>query len=61
MLIKGDSIEIKEFIKSEIKNPLKYKPIPFDYSEWDNIPSIITKQCINLDKYMHSTINTINK
>ena len=31
-------------------------PIEFDFSEWDNIPSVITKFCINLDRYMKSTI-----
>ena len=57
MLQKGDSQEIIAFTKSPIENPLLYQEVPFEYSEWDNIPSIITKTSLNLNRYMRSTID----
>ena len=59
MLKRKDSQEsnIQRLSNTPVDEPLKYIPIEFDFSEWDNIPSVITKFCINLDRYMKSTIN----
>ena len=42
-------------------NPLHYEHIPFDFDEWDNIPPILTKKCVNLSKYIGSTIDFMGK
>lgn len=39
-----------------VSDPMHYEPIPHDKSEWDNVPSILVKMCLNLNRYMHSTI-----
>lgn len=44
----------------QIKNPLIYESISYEQSEWDNIPQIITKMCLNMDKYLSSTIKYIS-
>ncbi|CDW89678.1 UNKNOWN [Stylonychia lemnae] len=44
-----------------VEDALQYVPIDFDLSEWDNIPSIITKFCLNLNRYMKSTIEFMDQ
>jgi len=43
--------------KDAVTDPLNYQEIVYDLAEWDNIPSIITKFCLNLDRYMKSTVS----
>jgi hypothetical protein len=43
-------------VETPVRDPLKYELIEHDKSEWDNIPSIIVKMCLNLNRYMQSTI-----
>ena len=50
------SEEWREKVETPVREPLKYELIEHDKSEWDNIPSIIVKMCLNLNRYMQSTI-----
>ncbi len=50
------SEEWREKVETPVREPLKYELIDHDKSEWDNIPSIIVKMCLNLNRYMQSTI-----
>ena len=43
-------------METPVREPLKYDLVDHDKSEWDNIPSIIVKMCLNLNRYMQSTI-----
>ena len=62
MLRKGGSQEeLIAFSKQPIESPLDFQEVAFDQSEWDNIPTIITKSNINLNKYMTSTLSLIAK
>ena len=42
--------------ETPVKEPLKYEKIDHDIHEWDNIPPIIVKMVLNLNRYMQSTI-----
>ena len=48
-------------METPVKDPLKYEHIEHDKSEWDNIPSIIVKMCLNLNRYMISSIGFIDQ
>ena len=43
-------------METPVREPLKYDLVDHDKAEWDNIPSIIVKMCLNLNRYMQSTI-----
>ena len=42
--------------ETPVKEPLKYEIIEHDIHEWDNIPPIIVKMILNMNRYMQSTI-----
>ena len=50
----SDSILI--MMQQPILDALDYHNIEFDRAEWDNIPPILTKFCLNLDRYMAKTL-----
>jgi hypothetical protein len=39
-----------------VKDPLRYERVDHDIHEWDNIPPIIVKMCLHMQRYMESTI-----
>ena len=45
---------IKSYLAEEIANPLEYKEVEFEKSEWDNIPWVIPRYCIHLQKHMQA-------
>lgn len=51
------SDEWRAYMETPVKNPLKYEAIDQDKSEWDNIPPILVRMCLNLHRYMNSTVN----
>jgi hypothetical protein len=46
-------------METPVKDPLVYESIEHDKSEWDNIPEIIVKMCLNMHRYMESTVKFI--
>jgi hypothetical protein len=51
--------EWRNAMEIPVKDPLKFEMVEYDKSEWDNIPSIIVKMCMNLNRYMDSSIKFI--
>lgn len=45
--------------EAPVKEPLKYEKVEHDIHEWDNIPPIIVKMVLNLNRYMQSTISFV--
>lgn len=48
-------------METPVKDPLKFEKVEHDKSEWDNIPPIIVRMCLNLHRYMKSTIKFIGQ
>jgi hypothetical protein len=58
-MMSNESLEklVNSYTADLVDEPLEYEEVEFEYDEWDNIPVILTKMCLNLNKYMKSTIN----
>lgn len=48
--------EWRLLMEMPVKDPMKFEPIEHDRAEWDNIPSIIVRMCLNSHRYLQSTI-----
>ena len=45
---------INSFLDEEVIDPLNYAPVPFQKQEWDNIPMVIPRFCLHLQKHMNT-------
>lgn len=50
------SEEWQLLMETPVKDPLKFEVVEHDRTEWDNIPPIVVRMCLNLNRYMQSTI-----
>lgn len=48
-------------METPVKDPLKFEVIEHESEEWDNIPPIVVRMCLNLNRYMQSTIAFITQ
>ena len=61
MIKRTMSEEWELLMETPVKDPLKFEKVEHDKSEWDNIPPIIVRMCLNLHRYMKSTIKFIGQ
>jgi hypothetical protein len=53
------SEEWRLMYETPVKDPLFYETVEHDRTEWDNIPPIIVRMCLNLNRYMQSTVDFV--
>lgn len=56
MIRRSMSEEWRLLMETPVKDPLKFEVIEHESEEWDNIPPIVVRMCLNLNRYMQSTI-----
>jgi hypothetical protein len=45
---------LNEFSRAEIETPFNYEEVPHESKDWENIPIIVPKFCINMSKHIES-------
>jgi len=52
---------IRALTERTVDDPLHYSPLPFEVEEFENVPSIITKYVLTLEKHLQASIKFIRE
>ena len=52
---------LNTYLEEIIEDPLSYKEVAYDKTEWDNIPQIIPRYCIHMSKHLLAMTDHYNK
>lgn len=61
MIQRSMSEEWRLLMETPVRDALKYEIVEHDRTEWDNIPPIIVRMCLNLNRHMQSTIDFVRE